>query len=339
MSRWWGDIDARARGLDAHLPGPARLRALAGRGSPAELARDLAAEGILPGGGRVTGAGELDAGIRRWAAGRLALLERRMGSRRAAAARVVLEEEDRRSLRTLLRGAAAGTRPALRHAGLVPTSRLSAPALEELSRASDVADLARALERFGHPAARVLSAASTATVPDLFGLEVALDRAWAARAVDGARRAGPELRSFVREAVDVANAWTALTLCVAPGEVPAAEVFLVGGGRIGPGLLDRAFATGSREEAARVLAPAFRNGPLAPLLTPDLPAAGWERAALGLRAAAWHRRGRTSPLGPAPFLAFSLRLRAAVVDLSRLAWAAALGAPDDVALGGLRRPS
>jgi len=277
----------------------------------------------------------VEAGLRRWAAGRLALLEVRLGPRRAAGVRTVLEEEDRRSLRALLRGAAAGARPELRAGGLVPTSRLPAPAIEAMSRAPDVPSLVAGLRRLGHPAASTLEGAAATTVPDLLRLEAALDRAFAARALEGARHGGSETLAFVREAVDLANAASALALAAAPGDVDPGWVFVEGGARVDAPLLARAVLAGSREAAASMLAPAFADGPLE-VAFGDAAAGpgGWERRALGLRIDAWRRTALTAPLGPAPFLVYTLRLRASVSDLSRLAWAAALGAPPEVALAG-----
>lgn len=338
MRPWWGDVNARARGMAAGLPDAAGLRALAGRRSPASLGRELAAAGLLPGAGPVATAGQVDGAVRRWAAGRLALLERRLGSRRNAAARVILEEEDRRSLRALLRGAAEGARPAARLAGTVPTRRLTAAFLEELARAPDLGGVAAALRRAGHPAAPILAAAGGGAVPDLFRLEIALDRLFAARAVEGARGAGPDLEAFVAESVDVANAWSAIALSSTPGDVTAGEVFIEGGSSLPEGVVARAMASEAPTEAARVLADSFAGGPLEALFAGPSGSAAWERRSLELRIARWSRRALLAPLGPAPFLAFTLRLRAVVVDVSRLAWAAALGAPASTAVRGLGGP-
>ena len=49
------------------------------------------------------------------------------------------------------------------------------------------------------------------------------------------------------------------------------------------------------------------------------------------RIAAMHAAERRDPAGPASVLEFGLRLRAEAVDLRRLIWGVALGAPGSVA--------
>ena len=44
---------------------------------------------------------------------------------------------------------------------------------------------------------------------------------------------------------------------------------------------------------------------------------------------------RTAPLGPAPLLAYALRLRAEMVDVQRIIWGRALGVSPDALVGEL----
>jgi hypothetical protein len=67
MSAWWGDVNARARGLGTHLPPAGELRALARAGSVPELWRSLGARGVVLQGSPAASAAEMDVGIRRGA--------------------------------------------------------------------------------------------------------------------------------------------------------------------------------------------------------------------------------------------------------------------------------
>ncbi|MDP2529026.1 MAG: V-type ATPase subunit [Candidatus Palauibacterales bacterium] len=327
MSGWWGDVNARARGLGAGLPSAVDLAALARERSVPGLARNLAAHGVGAGARPAATAAELDTEVRRWAAGHLALLRRRMGHRRSLAARVVLDDTDRRAVRALLRGAAEGAPAAVRLAGVIPSVHLPLPRLEELARCDSIEQLGDRLERLGHPAAAPLRAAPGGTVPDLFRLEAALDRAYARRALAGSRRGG-DLLAFVREEIDLRNAWSILALSGAPGARDTDGLHLEGGERISPArFLDLCGTDPERVRSA--LSGTFGGGPLSDLFRETVSTAALERRSLELRAVAWTRRGRARPLGPAPFLAFALRLAASIHDLGLLVWGCALDAPPD----------
>lgn len=330
-SGWWGDVNARAAGLRSALPSAADLHSLAGRRSPAELGEGLRGLGVeLPDGPAAT-AGGLDRSVRVWAAGRLELLRRRMGPRRERLARVVLETADRRAVRALVRGAVEAAPPGARLSGLLPSTLLPWSALERLARCDSLQELGGELARLGHPAARPVAAAA-ATVPDLFALETSLDRMWGAR-VSEVTRGRDDLGLFVREETDLRNAWTAVALAGGT-EVPLDELLLEHGERLTPERL------GQLEDAepARVpgiLARLLVGSALEGLFEADARGVGLERRALALRGAAWTRRARARPLGPAPFLAFALRLEACTLDLCGLAWACALDVPAGARAGAL----
>lgn len=334
MTGWWGDVNARARGVGTRLPSGSQLQALAREASVPGLARGLAALGVAVGPPAATAAA-LDAGVRAWAAMRLTLLHRRMGPSRSRAARVILEEADRRAVRALLRGAVEGAPAPSRLTGVVPSLRLPPRRLDALARCDSVDELADRLVRIDHPAAAALRAAPSGTVPDLFRMELALDRTYAARALEGARRGG-DLLAYVREEIDLRNAWSILAVAGGPDAGAASALHLAGGARISAARF-RALCAADPEEARDGLAADFRDGPLAGLFRDTGNGVALERRALAARIRGWERRARSAPLGPAPFLAFALRLAAVTQDMCSLVWGCALGAPSDRRLPALER--
>jgi vacuolar-type H+-ATPase subunit C/Vma6 len=171
-------------------------------------------------------------------------------------------------------------------------------------------------------------------VPDLFRLEAALDRAYARRALAGVRRGG-DLLAFVREEIDLRNAWSILALSGAPGAGDTEGLHLEGGERISLARFRDLCGT-DPERVRSALAGTFGGGSLSRLFRETASTAALERRAVELRAIAWTRRGRALPLGPAPFLAFALRLAASTHDLGSLVWGCALEAPPDRRLPALR---
>jgi vacuolar-type H+-ATPase subunit C/Vma6 len=289
----------------------------------AELRRlgfPLSGEGVPP-------PAELELAVRRWAAAALATLARWAG-RRVATLAIIYEDEDRKSLRAMLRGAVGRVPAEARLSGLIPTPTLPERALEELAHQVSVAAVVTLLQVWGSPYAAALSAAGRAAEPDLFAIELALDRAFAARALSAARSGGPDLLAFVRESVDLANAVTALLLAVAGRDVVPKEAFLLGGVRVSIVTFEEAAAAPGAGQAGVRLARAFTPSPLA-VAFHDLGAdpGRLEDALLRLRVHELQLRARLSPLGPAPVLWFALRLKACVIDLQRIIWGTALGAP------------
>ena len=133
MSPRWDDVNARARGLSTHLLGGGQLAELAGAPDLPALAARLRDAGLtLPETAEPTAA-ELELAVRRRAAGELTILGR-WTARRPELLAVLFDEEDRRSVRALLRGAVERASAGLRIAGLVPTPALPERALEAADR-------------------------------------------------------------------------------------------------------------------------------------------------------------------------------------------------------------
>jgi vacuolar-type H+-ATPase subunit C/Vma6 len=262
----------------------------------------------------------LESAVRRTAGDRLRILAR-WCAERAGVLAVVFEDEDRRSLRALLRGAAAGAPPEARLSGLVPTAALPAGALEELARIADVAQLATTLQAWSNPYATALEVAKGLPRADLLHLETELVRLFAKRASAGARRGDRALVEFVEETIDVENALAAVVL--APQKADA--WFVQGGRALSPEVFAEAIHSSDHGEAARRLAVALAGTPLAEALAG--PPASLERNFLAVRALARTKAARREPLSSQPLLSFALRLRAETLDLQAVIWAVALGAP------------
>jgi vacuolar-type H+-ATPase subunit C/Vma6 len=335
VSPRWDDVNARARGLSTHLLGRGQLAELAGAPDLPALAARLRDAGLtLPETAEPTAA-ELELAVRRRAAGELAILGR-WTARRPELLAVLFDEEDRRSVRALLRGAVERASAGLRIAGLVPTPALPERALEELARAPTPAAVAALLIAWQHPFGPPLAVRARSPQPDLYALELALGRAAAARLAGVARRVGGLLAAYIHESIDLDNALGAVALASVPTEVAPREAFLTGGRRVPLETFERAVATRDPAAAAERLAKAFGTSLLAAALRDhgdDL--ATLEDAVLRARIAALDHLARREPLGPAPLLAFGLALRAQTLDLHRVIWGVALGAPPALVTGEL----
>jgi vacuolar-type H+-ATPase subunit C/Vma6 len=321
----WEDLDARARGLATHLLAPSALAALA-------EARGLAAVGdALRGAGYPVQEGErspeaLELAVRRVAAGRFRVLGRWSGPRTRALA-ILFEDEDRRSLAAVLRGAVQGASAEARLEGLIPTVTLPERALHELARQERPGAIASLLVAWGNPYGSALLPAASAAHPDLLRLELLLNATFAERATRAARGTGL-LAAYVREVIDIENAWTALALASDGRDVAPKEAFLRGGERITLAVFERAARAASVPEAGHELAHGFAGSALAPPFErhADDPAV-LEDAVLRRRIGELVHVMRTEPLSPAPLLAYALRVRAEVVNLRRIIWGVALGTP------------
>ncbi len=328
MTTRWDDVNARARGLGTRLFTRGQLESLARAGDAAALTDACRRLGLPLATERETATSEeLELAVRRWAAGALRILARWAGPRVAALA-VIYEEEDRKSLRAIVRGAMRGAPAQARIGGLVPTPALPERALEELARQPTPAAVVALLSAWRNPYGASLAAPAAAAHPDPFLLDLALDRAFAARALSAAQRAGGELTAHVHETVDLTNALTALVLAVAGRDVVPKDAFLPGGERVSITVFEEAAALGEPGAAgirlARALAPAAVAEPFRHV---DTNLSGLEDQLLRVRIRALARQTRLSPLGPGPVLWFALRLRAQVVDLQRIIWGAALAVP------------
>lgn len=323
----WGDLDARARGLGTHLLTRQQVESLTAARELPELAAALRGAG-LPIAEDVAAAAGLDLAVRRAAAAQLQVLERWVGARSAVLA-VVFEDEDRRSLRALARGAAQHATPEARLSGLIPTPSLPERALEELSRQPSVAAVATLLAVWGDPYAVALREVAAAAQPDLLKIELAVNRTFAARALAAARRGrSGELVAYVRETTDLENAAAALVLAGQGKEIVPKDAFLAGGARLDIAAFERAVATGDPVAAAQILGATLAPGLVARAFRGDVAAlASIEATILRLRIAELHAARRHSPLGPAPLLEYALRLRVQVLDLRRIIWGVALAVP------------
>jgi len=333
----WDDLNARARGLGTHLLSRLQLEGLAREPDLPSLGDALRRFGIATGESEATATPEdLELGIRRWAAASLRTLARWAGPR-ASALPTVFEDEDRRSLRAILRGAVHGAPAARRLAGLVPTPALPERALQELARATTASAVATLLAAWRHPYAAALAPAIGTTQPDLFALELSLARAFADRVVRAARRAGDAgLLWFARETIDLENALSAVVLTVEGKDVVPKDVFLSGGARVSIGAFEEAIALGEPGAAGARLAAALGDVPIATVLRQAArDPASLEDDLLRARLDGLARRVRQAPLGALPVLWFGLRLRAQVVDLRRIVWAMTLGAPRGTMVEGL----
>lgn len=331
----WVDVVARARGLATHLLPSGELHRLLRQPDLGALGEDLRRAGFPVAEGERDPAA-LEMAVRRRTAQALRLLARWCGPRSDMLA-IIFEDEDRRSLRALVRGAAQGAPREARLAGLVPTPALPERSLAELARQASPAGIATLLTAWGHPYGPPLRIPAAAPYPDLLNLDALINRLFALRALAGARRDARrgELVEYVQQAIDLENTVTAVAITGQKDVVPK-DLFLPGGKRIDIGVFETAAGRPDGRDAALILAAAFAGAPFAAVLRAARPATEpWEDALLRARVAALRREVRRHPLGPAMALYFALRLRVETTDLSRAIWGIALGAPPHVLAGAL----
>ena len=325
MTIRWEDLNARARGLATHLLTRRDLDALARAPDVATLGAELRGHGFpVAEGERSPEALEL--AVRRVAAARLRVLARWAGPRVRLLA-VLFEDEDRRSLRAVLRGAVQQAATDARIAGLIPTPALPERALRRLAEQSSAVAIAALLTVWRNPYGSVILPLAATAQPDLFTLELALNRTFAARAGWAARGTGL-LAAYVRETIDLENAYTALVLTAGGKDLVPGDAFLGGGDRVSLGGFIEAAAAGSAVVATRALSTAFGVTPLARAFERFGADPGeLEDAVLRIRVRELMRATRLAPLGPAPLLAYALRVRAEILDLRRIIWGVTLAAP------------
>ena len=327
MSPRWEDLTARARGLRTHLLPEDTLARLAESGDLASLGRNLEKAGVP-----VAGAVEplaLELALRRWAAAMLDTLWHWLGHR-VAWLRAWLELEDRRSLRAMIRGAMGAVPPAARLDGLIPTPLLPERLLQELARQPAPAQVAAVLAAIGHPYGSALLEASGGSEPDLLRIELALDRTYAARAVDGARSGGAELRQAVARRIDRINAVSALILARADSEIPPEAAYLPGGARLTRERFIAAVASGHVTTAAAALSESFEPEVRELLQRYAASPRRLESALSERERAEAHRAMLRNPVGPAMVLTFLLDLRHQYTRLGRIVWGVALGTPPEL---------
>jgi vacuolar-type H+-ATPase subunit C/Vma6 len=322
-----GDINTRARGLRTRLLRSQDLDRLAHARSLFVVHRELSALGVIPREAAVTPAG-LEQAIRRRAAELMGILGRWCADDRLPVFAVVLEDEDRRSIQSILRGAEQGASSEARLSGLIPTTSLPERALTTLAAQPTMADVVRMLVLWSHPLGRPLVAAAGGSRPSLFEVEVELQRAFASRALADARKAGPHLVEYVRQVVDVMNAWSALLHFPERDSAIVDLAFVEGGTWIDKDVFAGLISLPSLEDVYRGLGRALRESPLSAAFVGDLTElATLETAVLRAQVSEQRRAARANPESAAPFMSFALELRAEVLNLRRIIWGVALGAP------------
>jgi vacuolar-type H+-ATPase subunit C/Vma6 len=322
----WGDVIVRARGLSSHILSASRCAALCNARTVAEFAQQLANLGIagMPAADAPADEHALELILRRRAGARLQELATWAGRRRDLLA-PIFDDEDRRALRALVRGAVAHIAPEQRLAGLIPTPSLPIRALDELARTGDVAAMASLLIALGHPFGAAVAAEAQRQHPGTLELEMALVRAFAERA----RRAGDStdaaMRAFVERTIDMENLQTALALASEPSDVATDRLFVEGGSMITPADLAAARGGGAATGLRDQLAHRLQGTPLAAML--ERGARSAEDAALDALIEEFRRRARDAPLGLAPVVLFALKQRAELHMLLRMLWGVSLGVP------------
>jgi vacuolar-type H+-ATPase subunit C/Vma6 len=329
MSPLWDDVNARVSGLQTHLLSRGQLESLSRETDLAALSDALRRDGIVAG-DEMPGvrSGELDQAVRRWAAGLLSILARWAGPRNEALP-FVFDDEDRRSIRAMLRGAVQHASPEQRLAGLIPTPNLPERSLEVLSQSATPAKVVGHLAAWRHPFAQDLAEAIGPAEPDLYRLETMLARASARHARRAARAArDARLAAFVVDAIDLENAVTAIVLSLEGADVTPRDLFLPGGRRLAIGDFEEAIATHEPAAAGMRLSRALAGTPFATIIAHgSIAPVALEDELLRCRLRVTARQVALAPLGPIAVIHFALRLRAQVIDLERIVWTVALGAP------------
>lgn len=327
MARYLGDINTRARGLRTHLLPLNELEKLARVSGLAALQRELSGMGYARADATATPA-SLEQAVRRHAASQMALLDRWCTEERRGTLAVVFEDEDRRSIQSILRGAAEGTASEARMTGLVPTTTLPERALLALATQPTPADVVRMLVLWNHPFGAALAGPASRTRPSLFEMEVTLQRAFAARAIARAKEGGSQLVDYVQQLVDVMNAWSALLHFVERDPSIVEMTFVEGGRWLPRDVYRRLLSLETLEDLEGRLAWELRRSALSaafPASIKDL--AELEGAVLRAQIV-WQKRAlRLDPSGAAPVIGFAIELRAEVLNLRRIIWGVALRAP------------
>lgn len=327
MARYLGDINTRARGLRTHLLPAADLERLARATSLTALHRELNALGFVRSDAPATPA-ILEKAIRHHAASQMKVLDRWCGDDRRATLAVIFEDEDRRSIQAILRGAAQGAASEARMAGLVPTASLPERALVTLASQPTPADVVRMLVLWSHPFGRPLVEAASGAHPSLFEIEVALQRAFARRASSRAHEGGAQLVEYVGQVIDLMNAWSALLHFVERDPSIVDLTFVEGGRWFDRTVSNKLMGLETRRDVEKRVAWELRNSPLASAFREDIDdLAELESTALRAQIIWQNRSARIDPSGPAPVIGFALELRAEVLNLRRIIWGVALRAP------------
>ena len=327
MARYLGDINTRARGLRTHLLPASDLERLARTTNLLALQRELSGLGYVPSDTPAT-AMSLEKAIRRHAASQMAILDRWCTDDRRAALAVIFEDEDRRSIQAILRGAQQGTATEARMAGLIPTTSLPERALLTLAGQPTPTDVIRMLALWGHSLGAPLVAAASGPHPSLFEIEVELQRAFARKASARADQGGRQLVEYVEQIVDIMNIWSALLHFVERDPSIVDMTFVEGGRWITRDVFHKLMSLETRPQVEKRLAWELRKSAFASVFRDDIEDLA-ELEGKMLRAQIdWQNRAvRFDPSGAAPIIGFAIELRAEVVNLRSIVWGVALQAP------------
>jgi hypothetical protein len=328
-------LAARARGLTTRLCGDDALGEIDRAPDAAALTAALIRAGYLaPGPAAIAAPAVIERAALARSRTDLATLVRWAGPAAAALALLGLDE-DRRTLRGVVRGLAAGAPRDRRLDSAVATATLPRAVIEAIVALPSLGEIAAFLARRDHPFAAALvigpaprrgapGAAPVGAAIDLLAIELALAHAFAACARAASGRCAGALATHVGQILDAENAAAALLLAARGDGLAPARAFLAGGAR-----LDRATflaaATAPPDDAPAALAAAFARTPLAEALA----AARTQPAALDDAALAWQiatqaRLRIAEPHGLAPVLYLVLRRRAEARRVRRAAWRVAL---------------
>lgn len=323
----WEDLVARVRGLTSRLLGRDHLALLAASRDLRALALSLADSGYgpLPEAAAANPAA-LEHATRRVAAERLRVVEQWSGERSSLLV-PMFEDEDRRNLRAIIRGIAAGTPVEQRVSGLLASPSLPEAMLDELARSERITEVAAMLIAWGNPYGGAIASEATRGTPDLFRLQFAIDREYASRALYAGRWAGDSMLNYVRQQIDVENVWSAMARVEGKVAPDVGDLFIDGGLVLSR---ERCHALSSATDAAEartLLEKVVAGTPLAPLAVDPDRSESAEDALLGSTIRGLRRRVRVDPLGVAAVLEYGLRLRAEVRDLARITWGIVLDAP------------
>lgn len=319
---------ARSRGVGIHLLSRAALESLADASDLSAFARGLARMGTqLDPMGDVPDLAAIELAAGRTAARHMRTLLR-WQQRSPGVLDVFIADQERRSLRALLRGALQGAPSTARLAGLLPTPALPVAALAELARQPSPFAVVAQLVALRHPDAARLVPLVAKTQPELFPIEVALLRGLAARAGAAARLGDGILQNFVRERIDLGNVQNALLLAGGPRDIDPVDAFVDGGQWLSREQFVKAAASTSRQACLTGVTSALARSPLAPVLPVVADhLASLERAFLANLMERLARDARIQPLGTAPLLRVLLRIEAQSRDVRALAWGVTLGTP------------
>jgi vacuolar-type H+-ATPase subunit C/Vma6 len=310
----WDDVVARVRGLASRLIGRPGLEQLAASRDLKTLIEGLQTTAYRSLANLETPTGRTVERETRRVAGRNTDIIAAWCGERADLLAPLFEDEDRRNLRSLARGIVANQPPDQRVAGLLPTPALPSVALEELARSVRVADLAATLSAFGNPYGQAMMSEAVRETPNLFALQLALDREYATRALKIAPRAADCIVEYVRMIVDEQNVLTALAVAAGKVEHEPTSLFIAGGALVSEELFGELTRLRLPDAMIR-LAPVLAATPLAGL-APLARATENADAILTTELRGLRRTVRRDPLSIAVVLEYMLALRAELHDLA-----------------------